>query len=356
MTDAASVRRVTSSPTAPREVRDLDRDTSAGPQAIFRPAEQQTILHPAETQTVSHPAEPHTISRSAGPALGNGGLGASPQADDVPVENMVASSGQMDRAPIATRPGSKPGSWSRERIATGLKDRTPREAVQFKGAVAGEIVSSINGAIKTDQFGFTPDAARDAANLALLSGSGHSGSSQPVGKATGGLTDRDAFVALDRDMGSPAATWIQTGARRAEAGFQDPALGWVGVRAQSGGGGAVHAAVVPGSPDAAQALSGHLSGLNAYMAEHHGQNSVVTMAAPESARGDRESGYGQNMNHESQRQHAQQQEPHAADERGRRGDVGGGRKIPSNQPEAVVPIVGRGSGSTGSGSHISVIA
>jgi len=54
-----------------------------------------------------------------------------------------------------------------------------------------------------------------------------------------------------------------------EAGFQDPSLGWVSVRAEMGSGGGVHASVIPSSSDAAQVLNGHLSGLDAHLANQH---------------------------------------------------------------------------------------
>jgi hypothetical protein len=73
---------------------------------------------------------------------------------------------------------------------------------------------------------------------------------------------------------------VPAGGHRAEAGYLDPALGWVAVRAESSGGG-VHAAVLPGSPEAAQVLGTHLSGLNAFLAQQHGPHATVTMAAPE---------------------------------------------------------------------------
>jgi hypothetical protein len=55
----------------------------------------------------------------------------------------------------------------------------------------------------------------------------------------------------------------------------------VAVRAQADVNG-VHASLVPNSADAAQALGGHLAGLNAYLAEHHSAVETLTMAAPES--------------------------------------------------------------------------
>jgi hypothetical protein len=91
---------------------------------------------------------------------------------------------------------------------------------------------------------------------------------------------RDPFSALDSPAGA-APAWVHAGAQRAEAGFDDPALGWVGVRAGLGEGG-VHAAVVPASPDAAASLGTHLAGLSAYLAQHHTEVSTVALATPES--------------------------------------------------------------------------
>lgn len=101
---------------------------------------------------------------------------------------------------------------------------------------------------------------------------------QPIGAAS---TGKEPFAAMDSGSGAVIPTWIHTGARQVEAGFQDPSLGWVGVRAQVDGG-AIHAALVPGSADAAQSLVGHLAGLNAYLADHHTPVESLTLASPES--------------------------------------------------------------------------
>ena len=93
-------------------------------------------------------------------------------------------------------------------------------------------------------------------------------------------TTRDTFAALDADPGQPAAAWTHSSPRQVEAGYQDPSLGWVSVRADLTPGG-LHASVVPNSPEAAQALGSHLSGLNAYLAEHHGGSITASLAAPE---------------------------------------------------------------------------
>ena len=101
--------------------------------------------------------------------------------------------------------------------------------------------------------------------------------------AAAGTAAGETFAAMDAgtEVGTPG--WIHAGGQTAEAGFQDPALGWVGVRADMSGGN-VHAALMPGSAEAAQTLSGHLAGLNAYLAEQHTPVATLTMAARERER------------------------------------------------------------------------
>jgi hypothetical protein len=117
---------------------------------------------------------------------------------------------------------------------------------------------------------------------------------------------RETFAALDAESSAGTPSWVHAGTHRAEAGFQDPALGWVGVRADLSGGG-VHAALVPGSAEAAVALGGHLAGLNAYLAEQHTPVESLTLAAPEGrpAEFGMDQGAGQNM-HQNMHQGAGQ--------------------------------------------------
>ncbi len=124
---------------------------------------------------------------------------------------------------------------------------------------------------------------RDTAGVQMAPGASGNGSfaSPSTGTSAAASGIQETFVSLDGANHAPAPTWIHAGARTAEAGYQDPALGWIGVRAQSDING-VHAALVPGSADAAQALGGHLAGLDAYLTEHHAGVETLTMAAPES--------------------------------------------------------------------------
>ena len=101
---------------------------------------------------------------------------------------------------------------------------------------------------------------------------------------------QETFAALDEEYRTATPVWIHAGGNRAEAGFQDPTLGWVGVRAQVDASGE-HAAVVPASAEASQALSGNLTNLGAYLADHHTPVQTLTLTSPEN------SSDGGNTNH-----------------------------------------------------------
>lgn len=134
--------------------------------------------------------------------------------------------------------------------------------------------SALDGSTLSRDPAGVPGAGNTSGNMAGAS----------LGTAAG-AGSRETFAALDAGTTTGTPTWIHAGALRAEAGFQDPALGWIGVRADGSGGG-IHAALVPGSADAAQALGGHLAGLNAYLAEQHTPVESLTLAAPESRSAD----------------------------------------------------------------------
>jgi hypothetical protein len=102
----------------------------------------------------------------------------------------------------------------------------------------------------------------------------------------------DTFAALDRGSALGAPSWTHAAGQHAEAGFEDPALGWVGVRADLNPSG-VHATLVPSSTDAAQALSGHIAGLSSHLAEQQAHVASLSMASPGGSATD--SGAGQLM-------------------------------------------------------------
>lgn len=114
--------------------------------------------------------------------------------------------------------------------------------------------------------------------------------------APGAVQVPDPFASIDAGRNVPAPTWIHAGARHAEAGYLDPSLGWISVRADAATSG-VHAALVPASSEAAQVLGNHLAGLNNYLAERHGDAATVTMAAPQDF-----AGSGANAQQQQERQ------------------------------------------------------
>ena len=89
----------------------------------------------------------------------------------------------------------------------------------------------------------------------------------------------ETFATIDAQERGPTSQWTFSGSHRAEAGFQDPSLGWISVRAQADAGG-IHAVVVPESDGAAQVLGTHLAGLNAHMTPHYEHLNPVTLASP----------------------------------------------------------------------------
>ena len=125
------------------------------------------------------------------------------------------------------------------------------------------------------------------------------GVSSNQASSAAGTHSADPFSSLDSGSATNArmdslgdsATWMHAGTHTAEAGFQDPSLGWVAVRAQLSGG-ALQASILPATTDAAQALGGHLAGLHAYLADHHVLTGTVTMAQPEASAGWSGAGHG----------------------------------------------------------------
>lgn len=155
---------------------------------------------------------------------------------------------------------------------------------------------------------------------------------------------------LDSDASRAAPTWIHAGPQRAEAGYQDPALGWVSVRAGASEGG-IHASLVPGSADAASALSSHLSALNSYLAGRDIRAATVTVAPPE-------------MHSAGSQQTTQQETGRSFDQGSRQETADNARGQPRAEsgveprPVAAADAIGMLSimGAPGEGVHISVMA
>ncbi len=107
-------------------------------------------------------------------------------------------------------------------------------------------------------------------------------------------TIHQTFATLDDIDNRTALNWVHAGTRHAEAGFEDPTLGWIGVRADQSGGG-VHATLVPTTAEGAQALGSQMDGLNAHLTESHTALASLSLGSTESREGGAGSDQGFNQ-------------------------------------------------------------
>jgi hypothetical protein len=185
------------------------------------------------------------------------------------VANQALSAGAETVAAI------RPKSAAFTRVSAAAPARTTQNSTRGSAALRGGVsTGAALPALLTE-----PALLRQEAAALQSIASSSQALSDNAESETAGFSVHDTFAALDSGAMKEMATWTSGATQHAEAGFQDPELGWVSVRA-SASGGAVHATVVPGSEAASQALSGHMEGLNEYMAAHHSQVESVTMAAP----------------------------------------------------------------------------
>ncbi|HEY6490479.1 MAG: hypothetical protein WCC26_19265 [Terracidiphilus sp.] len=168
--------------------------------------------------------------------------------------------------------------------------------------------------------------------------------------SAGDTRTQQTFAAMEAGPSPLSSSWTHATATTAEAGYLDPALGWVGVRAQTDATG-IHAAVVPASAPAGEMLQGHLSGLGSYLADHRVHIESVSITPAEgslNAKSDLASGGG-HEGHGNNRETAQpgpEGNTSEAAPRPLRAQVALHRDATLSQP---VRVAGRGA-------HISVMA
>ena len=224
------------------------------------------------------PASPRPADTSASIAVSSAPVqGRRP--DERPTHTATVQSSESSRTDASDKQdrATMPAADSQKTALSAMpatRPSTPSAAVhaaepaRFAQAVshsaAADGTAAVPSALPTAAPAISPDV-RDR-----VTDAGHRAAAAPPA---------DAFAALDTAVSTPSATWVHTGTHQAEAGYFDPSLGWVGVRAQSSGG-AIHAAIVPGTAQAAQDLGAHVAGLNSYFAEHHSGFLHVTMTAP----------------------------------------------------------------------------
>ncbi len=208
-------------------------------------------------------------------------------ASDSPTQPGVGM-GDLDFSPGAEKRPTLPGTTRKdvlEREEAGKREAQIASPPTTAGASVfhrGLDPDSHSPGIRREDPGGT--FAAQAVTTSSPGGEGHAG-----GRQAGG--EREAFAAMDSVDNGSAPKWILAGSHKAEAGFQDPTLGWISVRAQSGAGG-IHASVVAPSDIAAQVLGGQLEGLNAHLAAHFEQLKTVTLSTADTGPDGRDAGGG----------------------------------------------------------------
>lgn len=232
--------------------------------------------------------------RSIQPAAGvNANTVSSTVPASGPANNAASGAAvSIDHAALSSQTSTHPAAAAPQETAKPVVERSvARPATHNSTKTDGKA----SGAAPVTAF-HTPSA--DTAAVAALrtpaaahvSADSTANHAQAASSAT--TSARDAFSALDAGSSPGNPMWTHAGSHHAEAGFRDPDLGWVGVRADLSAGG-IHATLVPSSADAAQVLSGHLAGLDTHLAEQHAQVASLAMASPgDSGMG---SGSGQQM-------------------------------------------------------------
>jgi len=185
----------------------------------------------------------------------------------------VQSTGTQSTIPTSVPGDSTDGIRASAVVVDAVPPAHPRGTAGATG-VSSRVVQAQTGSPTAEAV--LPVATIGVASVALAVPSNEALGAIAGGHAGSGTGE--AFTALDAE-GANRVTWVHAGAQQAEAGFEDPRLGWVSVRADVSGG-AIHAALVPASADAAQVMGGHLDGLNAYLSEHHSAVETITLAAP----------------------------------------------------------------------------
>ena len=156
---------------------------------------------------------------------------------------------------------SVPGSTARrmrEASSTASGSAPERQAEQHE-IIGGEIVD--------DEHASVPIEIRTG-SLAVDSA---------LPGATTHRTASDIFTAMDAPVEGGRTQWTHVSPKRAEATFDDPALGVIGVRAEKRGAEVV-ATLVIGSSRASEELHGQISSLTDYLAAQHTKVGEVTVA------------------------------------------------------------------------------
>ena len=144
--------------------------------------------------------------------------------------------------PVAEKPNQAGGGQSVAKVTAQTAHRD-NAGDQIQPALHTVLAQQGGAGVEASGMARVP-AGAEGTSSAITAHAGASAGAQ------GGTAAEETFAAMDAgtEVGTPG--WIHAGGHTAEAGFEDPALGWVGVRADLSGGN-VHAALMPGSAEAA---------------------------------------------------------------------------------------------------------
>ena len=216
-------------------------------------------------------------------------------------ENEIDAKGPAALAALHSRTSS-PGSFQQSsHFAPALQKRSQLRSIgdygrDFEPRTIGtsEALTAVQNSSRGVVSGQVPDAAvRDLQERATQS------SSERMAQSNG---------ALDFPLKQSGQQWSHARAHVAEAGFQDPSLGWISVRATRDLAG-LHALVVSPSPEAERTLSAHLSGLNSYLANNQIEVSAVGLSSCEDARHSSNRG-AESQQHNAREEGREQEEKH----------------------------------------------
>jgi hypothetical protein len=186
---------------------------------------------------------------------------AQANANDPLAASMSIAHGNQDKTAGGTQSGTARPSTAERKSGSASAGAVSSAQARAEGATA-----TGNGAMSA----FDSGQMRPMSSRGEASGEGSSATAR----------ESEAFASMDNGELPGKGVWMHAGSRQAEAGFQDPTLGWVSVRADLTGG-SVHATLVPGSASAADALSSQVAGLHGYLAEHHSNVSTLNVATPD---------------------------------------------------------------------------
>jgi len=268
--------------TAASSLDDTDEAAAGQQMTLLSSLEARSAESRHEQSTTQTVATGESLSAQSVPNAMRGGLthAALGESAAPTAATLVAGGGTVQTNSDAVQESSKP--FSDRAVSRAANRDAAGEAVARATPVAAAQPSGADTAVTSGL------RVPGGPQLSTASAPGH----QQATATAAAATKQDTFSALDAGSSLGIPSWTHAGSQHAEAGFRDPALGWVGVRADLNAGG-IHATLVPSSAEAAQALNGHLAGLSTHLVEQQSPVASLTMSSPSESGG--ENGMGQRM-------------------------------------------------------------